>query len=224
VGDGHVPFAEGDKVEAEFDGEGWVMGTIVAARPDGSVDVVFDADGHTESYDAASANAELRAALVIPASPTKREKLIDFTAAYNELFKERCLFNNDMTAPPEIEPSSVKVSRFPLSKTFPTLSSSCSGLSHVLCHCTCRKLLSRLCGSWGSSGPIITPNLHPPLYPPPPPPRTARAHTRAHLSAVPKVGQFLEAVDKSKHWFRGKVVGVKRDLVTGEPTRAKVNI
>lgn len=109
VGDAHVQFMEGDKVEAEFEDEGWVLGAVVAARADGTVDVVFDADGHTESYDAESARAELRAAVVVPTSPVKREKPIDFTTAYNELFKERCLYSGDMSAPPQITPADIKV-------------------------------------------------------------------------------------------------------------------
>ena len=86
-------FEVGDKVEAEFELEGWVLGTVVTARPDGSVDVHFDVDDYVESYDAESASTELRT----PEAPTTTMEDVDtpctcergFPAAVND-GEQRC--------------------------------------------------------------------------------------------------------------------------------------
>lgn len=85
-----VVLTKGAKVEAEFDNEGWVVGTVTAVRADGGVDVKFDADGYCETYDREGAAAELR----LVNTKKKGAKAPDFKALFAEEITKRTLFDN----------------------------------------------------------------------------------------------------------------------------------
>jgi hypothetical protein len=109
-----VSLAVGDKVEAEFDDEGWVIGTVTQARPDGGIEVIFDADGHVETYDHTGATTELRMAQLESAPlpitmppPKKKGKLPNFKTQFGDEMKKRTLYDDSESEVP-LAPSDIR--------------------------------------------------------------------------------------------------------------------